>query len=198
MKHAMLVIMAGMAGLMFAGVDPESGAAVMTNQLTRQYPLDTSTGLETVARAAEIVPLEGCAVLKLDGLALVGGESPGEFMIAVDILAEPPCYPGLVFHIVGKPALPPAGAVMEWELGGQILACEPNGTLNLNRHLMPGIQPVILPRSFILAAPAEVEITAGVWRSACGDPDWRGRIRPGKSRHRCEIRSRQDVHCRSF
>jgi hypothetical protein len=55
-----------------------------------------------------------------------------------------------------------AGVLSEWFLDGHgRVRCEPNGVLNLNRHLPLAVGEVRLLRSFELAASGEVEITFG-------------------------------------
>lgn len=70
--------------------------------------------------------------------------------------------PGEIARGQGKPAQAPLGTITAWERqDGQILRCEPNGILNLNRYMQPSRQGVKVSRSFQLSGPSKVMIGVG-------------------------------------
>jgi hypothetical protein len=239
------------------------------------HKLDSLTGFEVKARTAEITALDGCPVLKLDGMIVVAEQTFSDVRIEVEILVRESCYPGIAFRIAddnnfelayavphasnqpdaiqydpvfnrsntwqlyngqpyqkaaaiptgkwfplriaikgrraavwvedqppliienlahphtsgsiglwtykpaffrnlristpgeisrgqGKPAQAPLGTITAWERqDGQILRCEPNGILNLNRYMQPSRQGVKVSRSFQLSGPSKVMIGVG-------------------------------------
>ena len=65
-------------------------------------------------------------------------------------------------HPQGASAKAPMGAILDWKLqGGNVLKCEPNGILNLNRYLQLSKKPAKISRRFYLSHSSSVEIGVG-------------------------------------
>lgn len=62
------------------------------------FPLDTTEGFTEHVSSAEVVEVEGGPALKLEGMVLAPEIEAGDVGIEVEILAEQPCYPGIVFR----------------------------------------------------------------------------------------------------
>ncbi len=74
-------------------------------------PLDSIEGLELHASTAEVVELAGAAALRLEGMVLLPELKLVNAGIEVEILAEQPCYPGIVFRLADQDSYELAYAV---------------------------------------------------------------------------------------
>lgn len=77
-------------------------ACVPLETVYASKPLDSVDGLSLHASTAEVVEVAGVPALRLEGMVLLPELELINAGIEVEIFAEQPCYPGIVFRVAGE------------------------------------------------------------------------------------------------